>query len=504
MASKKGCKVAIGGNVTMRFAKELGLEFVEIRTSKEDVAATFENAKSVAQSNREQKAVARRYRSIIDAASDGIIATDESGHITTINETAKKLLRMNDNSAVGQPLAHFIPDCPIHQVLLTKKPIYDRLIQINNEQFIFNHLPVMLNNEVIGAVSTFKDTSNVMRAENMVRRALSKGLFAKYKFEEIVHVSPAMRDMVNVGRQFAKTDSTILLTGETGTGKEIFAHGIHNVSRRSRRPFVSINCAALPEQLLESELFGYEEGAFTGSKKGGKPGLFEVAHQGTMFLDEIDSTPPNVQIRLLRVLQEKEVMRIGGDHRIPIDIRVIAAASKDLSLAVRDGQFREDLFFRLNVLRIQIPSLRERREDIPVLLDFFIRLFSDRHGLEPIVLPEDYLQKLMGYAWPGNVRQLRNFSERIVMNCSLRCSPDTLEVLCRELLQYPPRTDTKADETESPLSLKSQLKKQVIQNEREIIREALEKAKFCKTKAAEKLGISRQTLYRKIKEMGLD
>jgi transcriptional regulator, propionate catabolism operon regulatory protein len=501
---KKGCAVTVGGSVTQQIAESLGLKFVEIRTSDEDIAATIEDAKSIALTSRDQKATTLRYRAIMDAASDGIIAVDEHGHITTANTTASTMLKLSRDDIVGWHIAQVVPNSLISQVLLNKKPIHDRLTQVGNDSYIFNYEPVTLDGSVIGAVSSFRDIGKVMRAENVVRRSLSKGLVAKYELDDLVHVSSAMRDVVNIGRQYAGTDSTILIMGETGTGKEIFVHGIHNISQRKRQPFVSINCAALPEQLLESELFGYEEGAFTGSKRGGKAGRFEIAHLGTIFLDEIDSTPEAVQIRLLRVLQEREVMRIGGDSKIPVDVRIVAAASRDLSEAVQEGSFRSDLFFRLNVLRLQIPPLRKRLEDIPLLMDYFIRLFSDRHGLEPISLPKSYLDRLMTYAWPGNVRQLRNFAERLVMNCSLRCSPDTLEVLYRELIQY----GVQPAQVPAPLpvetTLKVRMKNHALDNERAIILEALEQCRFHKNRAAERLGVSRTTLWRKIKELGIE
>ena len=210
-------------------------------------------------------------------------------------------------------------------------------------------------------------------------------------------------------------------------------------------PFVSVNCAALPEQLLESELFGYEEGAFTGSKKGGKPGRFEIAHRGTIFLDEIDTAPWAVQIRLLRILQEREVMRVGGNRKIPIDVRVIAAAGKDLAAAVGKDQFREDLFFRLNVLRIRIPALRDRPEDIPLLFDRFIPIIARNHRMPAIDLPKPYIRRLMAYEWPGNVRQLKNFSEQLVLNCHLRYDRNVLNELYRELVAYPLRNNPAAD-----------------------------------------------------------
>jgi PAS domain S-box-containing protein len=499
-----GCAVVVGGSVTQQMAESVGLKFIEIRTSDEDIAATIEDAKSIALASRDQKATTLRYRAIMDATSDGIIAVDENSLITTANTTAMGMLRLAQDDIVGRHIAQVIPNSLISQVLLNKKPIHDRLTQVGKDSYVFNYEPVTLAEAVIGAVISFRDISKVMRAENVVRRSLAKGLVAKYELDELVHVSPAMRDVVHIGRQYAGTDSTILIMGETGTGKEIFVHGIHNISRRRQQPFVSINCAALPEQLLESELFGYEEGAFTGSKRGGKAGRFEIAHQGTIFLDEIDSTPEAVQIRLLRVLQEREVMRVGGDRKIPVDVRIIAAASRDLSETVQEGKFRSDLFFRLNVLRLQIPPLRSRVEDIPLLLDHFIHLFSDRHGLEPISLPQSYLERLMAYTWPGNVRQLRNFAERLVMNCSMRCSADTLEGLYRELIQYAGGPVQAVDPPAATANLKERMKHQALDNERAIIMEALAQCRFHKNRAAKRLGISRTTLWRKIKELSIE
>jgi len=505
-AKRRGCDVVVGGGVTQRTAESIGLKFVEIRTSDEDIAATLDNAVSVALAGREQKAVALRYRAIIDAASDGLVAVDAAGRVTAANAAARKTLKIGADEALGQPVLRFLPQSPIPQVLASRTPIHDRLGQIREDRFIFNHLPILLDGEAIGAVSTFRDIGNVMRTESVVRRSLSTGLVAKYKLKELVHVSPAMRDVVDLGKQYARTESTVLVIGETGTGKEIFAQGIHDLSRRTRFPFVSINCAALPEQLLESELFGHEEGAFTGSKRGGKPGRFELAHQGTIFLDEIDSTPEAMQIRLLRVLQEREVMRVGGDRIIPVDVRVIAAASRDLTAALREGAFRADLFFRLNVLRIQIPPLRQRQEDIPVLLDFFMRMFSDRQQIKPIRLPPAYVGRLQRYGWPGNVRQLKNFAERLVLNCSLRCSPDMLEILYRELIQFSGVTSSgsAAAAPHAPTPLRVHVRETALQSEKAIILEALQGTRYRLSRTAEHLGISRTTLWRKMKTLGLD
>ena len=501
-AKREGYEVAVGGGWTKRIAGREGMAYVELGTSDENIAAAFENAKSVAQANREEKKRAYRYQCIIDATTEGIIAVDNNGRINAVNKAARTFMNIASPDVAGQPVSLFVSSPSVRQVLNARVPVWNRLEKINEDLFVFNHRPVEMNDEIIGGVSTFKDVTNVMGAENAVRRSLTKGLVAKYSIDDLIHADTVMRKIISKAEQFAKTDSTILLVGATGTGKEILAQSIHNFSRRAENPFVSVHCGALPETLIESELFGYEEGAFTGTRKGGSPGRFEMAHKGTLFLDEINTTPLNMQTRLLRILQEKEVMRLGGKRKIPIDVRIIAAAGRDLESAVQDGLFREDLFFRLNVLRINIPQLKDRVKDIPVLLTHYIARLSAKHGFAPISLPKTYVEKLMAYSWPGNVRQLRNFVERLVLNANLRCSTDPLEELYEELIQYPPRRKQgEAAPEGEPLGEK--MKKRRLDQESIMIREALESAKFNKTRAAKALGITRTTLWRKMKEAGL-
>jgi PAS domain S-box-containing protein len=498
-AKNQGCQVVIGAGIAMRCAREHDLEFVEIQTSKEIIDATIESAKSVAQANRKEKERAERYRSILDSASEGIIALDRNGIITNINRTAKNLLKINDGDVTGKPIARYLPEAPAFSGMDSQKPVLDKLERVNKELFIFNYQPITLENAVIGSTATFKDITNVMRSENEVRRTLAKGLIAKYTIADLIHESRAMRDVVTIANQYAATDSTILITGETGTGKEIFSQSIHNLSRRKNKPFVSLNCAALPDQLLESELFGYEEGAFTGSRKGGKPGLFEIAHHGTILLDEISATSRDVQPRLLRVLQEREVMRIGGIRLIPVDVRVITTSNKDLGEEVHQGNFREDLFFRLNILPIHLPALRERNEDIPLLITAFIRTISQAHKLEPIIIPKACIDKLKTYTWPGNVRQLLNFIEQLSLLCWSRFKPNVFDKLYAQLTLYAqPEREAIAEVHQT--SLREQLHHRKRENEADIFRKALEKSRFNKGKAAQILGISRTTLWKKLKE----
>jgi propionate catabolism operon transcriptional regulator len=395
---------------------------------------------------------------------------------------------------LGDPISRYLSETLLQRVLNAEEPAQNQIEKIHGDLFVFNLAPMRMYNEVMGKILTIKTISNVIQVENEVRRNLARGLVAKYHIKDLIHRSTAIQEIVLRAKKFSQIDSTILIMGATGTGKEVLAQGIHNFSRREKAPFVSVNCGAFPEQLLESELFGYEEGAFTGSKKGGKPGLIELAHKGTFFLDEIDSTPTNVQTRLLRVIQEREVMRLGADKKVPVDIRIIAAANRDLGVCVQEGRFREDLFFRLNVLRLHLPPLTDRIDDI------LVHVFSSKYGIDPIVLPASYVQKLMTYSWPGNVRQLQNFAERLVMCGGLSLHIDFLDEIYEELIQYPP-TANSIQTVPDARPLKQQMKATKQDQASAIIQKALEDVKFCKTKAAKELGISRTTLWRKLKDI---
>ncbi|GAB6194221.1 sigma 54-interacting transcriptional regulator [Desulfocastanea catecholica] len=499
-ASHQGFGAIVGGLATMGFAMKCGLMFQELITPKENIIETIENAKSAALSNREQKATTLRYQSIMDLASDGIISIDSKGLLTTINKKAKVVLNVGNEDVLGTPASGLITNVNLQRALQRQTSVQDKVEEIGSELFVYNQEPIIVKDHTVGVVSSFKEVANVMRAENKVRRTLTKGFVAKYILEDLIYCSAAMDKIVNTSKELAKTDSTILVMGKTGTGKEVIAQSVHNLSQRNKMPFVSVHCGALPEQLLESELFGYEEGAFTGSKKGGKLGLFEMAHQGTIFLDEIDSTSHSVQLRLLRVLQEKEVMRIGADRKIPVNVRVIAAAGKDLWSVVQDGKFRKDLFFRLNVLRITLPSLGERKEDISLLLKHFIQYHARIHGITPIELPQPYIDKLTDYSWPGNVRQLKHFAEQLLLNSNFQGCTASLDSLFADLSNIVDKEEV-SSQKEIPEQVKENLKLSDPESEVETIHKALHKAQFSKAKAAKILGISRTTLWRKLKEL---
>jgi len=492
-------EVVIGGGGSLGFAKKYGLRGCEIIISDEVVAAVLEDARSVAQSNRDELQKSMRYHYIVNSTSDAIISVDQNGNITTINQAAKGLFNIQSERVEGDSLHKHIPKSRILNVLKNGKAKINELEKVNGASFLANYIPIEMDSNIIGVVSTYRDASNVIKSEKKLRRLYAKGLVAKYGIHDFIYRSSRMDELIEKVKRFAVSDSTILITGETGTGKEIIAQSIHKLSPRNRGSFVSINCGALPDQLLESELFGHEEGAFTGSRRGGKAGLFELAHTGTIFLDEIAATSQSVQTRLLRVLQEKEVMRIGGEELFPVDVRVIAATNRELSKEVEKGHFREDLFFRLDVLKIAIPPLRDRLEDLPLLVQELIKRMAGRYNIPPITIPGPQMKVLMGYQWPGNVRQLENFIERLMLLSENETVSEIFNELLCDLMAYKglPEIPVKPDDT----VLDHYKHIDPDDNEVSVIRRALEEAKFCKTKAAKKLGISRTTLWRKIKEM---
>ncbi|MDX5657908.1 sigma-54 interaction domain-containing protein, partial [Clostridioides difficile] len=306
-------------------------------------------------------------------------------------------------------LMEYMPKCFLDKI--TKNLNIDNMIiyidQID-KKFILSQKPFYLYKSIEGCLITLKDVNNIEILEQKIRSdSVKRGYVAKYKFNNIIGNSSIIKDCIKKAKKMALTDNPILITGETGTGKEAFTQSIHNHSNRKNKPFVAINCASLPSELLESELFGYEDGSFTGAKKGGKKGLFELAHTGTIFLDEIGDMPHDLQVKLLRVLQEKEIRKIGGTSIIPIDVRILAATNKDLEKLIIENKFRMDLFYRISMFTLDLPPLRKRLEDIPLLLESFLKELPYKN----IKLDKSLLEALNSYTWMGNIRELRNCVE---------------------------------------------------------------------------------------------
>ena len=364
------------------------------------------SSKKVVNTLKENNNIMKQLNTILDVINDGIIGLDKKCKIMFSNENAKKLFNSLDDSDIDLDL---ISGLDIKSVCGNNFDKYQKIHEIKGKKVLLTMMPINESDSDNGIVITFKDLSEIVEMENIVRTNLAKkGHVAKYEFSDIIGNSKIMRETKDISKKLSKSNSTLLLTGESGTGKELFAHAIHNESIKYNGPFVAVNFGALPEDLLESELFGYEEGSFTGAKKGGHTGLFEQAHKGTIFLDEIGDASLKIQTRLLRVLQEKEVLKIGATKIIPIDIRIIAATNKKLDELVERGEFREDLYYRLKVLPIDIPPLRERKEDLPYLIEEIMNKFPNG---EQIQLSPRLEQALIDYDWPGNVRELENVLE---------------------------------------------------------------------------------------------
>lgn len=486
------------GSCICNLAAKNQINSVLIKSSKKSIKQAVISANNIIELARREKERAERLKAIIDHSVEGIIAIDESGVITTLNPAAKKILDISNDDVIGTSISTFKSRFGFN-IYEDSSTQMGKVININEIPVIINKILINVDNNQVGSIITIAEISKLQKLEQKVRNNLyNKGLVAKYSFSNIIGSSTAIRKTVEQAMQFGKTSTTVLIQGETGSGKELFAQSIHNISPRRKGPFVAINCAALPENLLESELFGYEEGAFTGAKKGGKIGLFELAHKGTIFLDEIGEIPLSLQSRLLRVLQEKEVMRIGGDCVLNVDVRIIAATNLDLYKMVVEKKFREDLYFRINVLNLKIPPLRERREDIPFLVRNFIELMNNKHGTSIEDITEEGMNLLKEYDWPGNIRELENFIEKLVILSNISIvNKDFIEQLLKEHIPNSNiRLSTSEDLKNALIIKKGSLKDMEIQ-----IIEAMDKEiKNNKALLAERLGISRSTLWKKLKE----
>lgn len=341
---------------------------------------------------------------ILDIA---IIGVDKDNFICSCNEGAEKILNRKSINLIGNSACDILSCVPFGEVRETKQEIRSRLVIVNGEYVNLNITPVIKAENYMGAFAVLQRFKEEEQKQHELRRQLlNKGHKAKYTFDDILGESGAIKKIKEIAKKMAKTNSAVLITGESGTGKELFAHAVHNYSDRKDYPFVAVNCAAIPENLLESELFGYEEGAFTGAKKGGKIGLFEFAHMGTLFLDEIEGMSPALQIKLLRVIQEKEIMKIGGGKVINIDVRIIAATNEELRKLVKENKFRKDLYYRINTLPIMIPPLREREDDVYLLLE----KFKTEIGADFKFTPKAK-EAFKMYNWEGNIRELKNYVE---------------------------------------------------------------------------------------------
>ena len=344
---------------------------------------------------------------LAESLDEGLIGVNETGDIFVCNKKACQIARISEELTMGKKGEEVFPYIPFYQVLREKKAVPEKIIRLFGTDISLAVVPVVRKENCIGAFAMLQKFNEQESRQNALRRQMmQKGHYARYTLDDVIGISTAITETKNILRKMAATDSPVLLMGETGTGKELMAHALHQASRRADGPFIAINVAAMPENLLESELFGYEEGAFTGAKKGGRPGLFEFAHQGTLFLDEVEGMSLSMQVKLLRVLQEGEIMRVGGGSIIHVDVRIVAATNESLEEKIQDGSFRKDLYYRLNALTVEIPPLRKRGDDIFLLLDYFMRKMGG-----DFTLSEGVKAFLRRHPWPGNIRELQNAVE---------------------------------------------------------------------------------------------
>jgi PAS domain S-box-containing protein len=449
---------------------------------------------------------------ILNSTYDGLVLVDRHGVITRINKAYQEFLGIAEEEAVGRHVAEVIENTRMHIVLETGKAEIGHTQKIQGKEMVVMRIPIFRDGEIIGAVGKvmFRDVRELKAlAENLnlienelkyYKSELQRIKGAKYSFQNIFGNSAKIIRAKQLAKQAAVSNSTVLIYGESGTGKEIFAHAIHNYSYRRFGPFVRVNCGAIPSTLFESELFGYAEGAFTGAQKGGKPGKFEMADRGTIFLDEVGEIPLDMQVKLLRVLQERETERVGGTQLLPLDVRVIAASNQPLEDMVKEKKFREDLFYRLNIFRVELPPLREIPEDIPLIARQLIAELNEEMGAKVEGLDEEVTAVFQSHPWPGNVRELRNVLERSInMNrkglIEKRHLPLFLQKKKVHLLE---EIFSLGDEV--PLNLDELL----AETEKAAIRRALALTRNNKKQAAGLLGIHRSAVYQKMHKHGLE
>jgi len=444
---------------------------------------------------------------IFESLKQGIVVLDENNIVTLANKSYEEMMGIPREELLGRDARDAIENSRMHIVLKTGVPELADLQSVKGRQVVVNRVPIFKDGMIIGAIgeAMFKDISEVgalLQKDNVFNyvtsrneTAIKKQSSGRYTFDTIIGRSRAMVQAKNLAAKAAQSDSTVLILGESGTGKELFAHAIHNASKRRAMPLVPINCAAIPSELLESELFGYEEGAFTGAKRGGKKGKFELADEGTIFLDEIGDMPLAMQAKLLRIMQDKTFERVGGEKTLTCDVRIIAATNKPLTEMVHNNTFREDLYYRLNVISIQVPPLRERREDIGELIDILIPKVCHDLGIPLKQFAPETLTLLREYNWPGNVRELINMLEQL--GATVSCPVITPRNL-------PPLGLFRSSHDKNLARVAAgNIKETIISSERDCIVETLRCTKGNKALAAKVLGIHRSTLYEKMKKYRL-
>lgn len=406
--------VVIGDAIAYHWAQARGFAAYLIESSLETLLDAFERAMLVYNNLCRYILAEEKLATVLNCSREGAMLVNREGVIEEINRQGCDILSQSRDELIGSTLPEYFDSAELIKAFGKHQTARNMLVNYREEKLALDHITVSAGDNVNGAsVILFQPVQKIQDTGNAIRRKLAdSGFYAKYTFDDIVFASEKMRQLVAVAKQYSQTDSNIMIVGETGTGKELFAQSIHNAGPLAKGPFVAVNCAALPGELLESELFGYAPGAFTGASRSGKIGLFELAHEGTLFLDELTEMDFFLQSKLLRALQTQEIMRIGGNRIIPIKVRIIATTNRKPLEEIREGRLRADLFYRINTLDLKIPPLRERESDPERLFELFLAKKCQRRGIAVPAVPEQITSLLRHYPWPGNVRELENFAEK--------------------------------------------------------------------------------------------
>ena len=496
----RGVGAVVGPGLVTDLAARAGMEAVFLY-SRASVRSAFDTALEVAQATRSEALRRQRLDNLLQHMRDGVVALDAQGRVEAINRRLAAVLGIDAANAVGRSLLELAPD------IATALPDADgdALGSVRGVSYVVHRGPLATNGAAAGTVLTFQESRAVERLDRTLRSTQRTQQFtARYRLDDLVGECASMQRVRTLVQRYAKSNATLLILGESGTGKEMVAQSMHHLSARRDFAFVAINCGAFPEALLESELFGYEEGAFTGARKGGKAGLIEVAHRGTLFLDEIGEMPLPLQSRLLRVLQEREVVRLGSTEPTRVDIRVIAATHRALTEGIETGTFRADLYYRLNILNIALPPLRERPADLmPLAVELLLQAAKREPQLRARVRDADAAGRVLagigdalsGYAWPGNVRELQNVIERIAVELADADGTGVSALSGEDLHSIAPELFVaRSGERDDALTLRERSR----HIEADEIRAALASCNGDREAVCKALGISKTTLWRKL------
>jgi propionate catabolism operon transcriptional regulator len=504
----RGFEVIIGPGPVCSLAEQAGLSAV-LLYGQDSLVEAIRQAAEIGRIARAEEARRELLQRALDHLEPGVAVVDLEERLVSLNPALERLLGAGAADLLGKRLTSVAPELRLARVMETGRLDLDDVVQVGQRTLVVSRTPLRVHGTLRGAVLTCQDAAAVQRMERSLRSQHRPRRFVtRHALGGLTGPSLALAGVRTLAERYARSDATVLITGESGTGKELVAQGIHAASRRHDQPFVAVNCAAFPETLLEGELFGHEEGAFTGSRRGGRPGLFEAAHLGTLFLDEVGDVPVTLQTRLLRVLQERQVLRLGSNDPTPIDVRVIAATHLDLRGAIARGQFRQDLYYRLHILPLHLPPLRERPEDVPAVAADLLRRALARHGAATaqaralgLLLP-----RLAGYPWPGNVRELENMVERVALLFADEASGPAVDAAALRAIM-PELAEGGLVEVEvggpsprlalpapAPAGLRAARRHQ----ELALVRQVVAGCGGNLSEAARRLGIGRTTLYRKL------